>query len=144
MKLAYAKEVAQAAADARKIMHKDMLTEVRAADGFMHQWRQLIDRLPNGKELLASPELITALSFADMHLIGFVLKLPVDVKQYSSKEALAHDVVVIMRGICRQHIDSPWEAHAMQQKAAEVPLRALPEPSCAFSWPVSESLHRVA
>ena len=36
MKLAYAKEVAQAAADARRMMHKDMVTEVRAADGFMY------------------------------------------------------------------------------------------------------------
>ena len=119
MKLAYAKEVASAA-DAKKMMHKDMLTEVRAADGIMHQWRQLAEGLPDqGKDLLAKPEMITALSFADMHLIGFVLKLPVDVRQYSSKEALAHDVVVIMRGICGQHLDSPWEAHAMQQKAAE-------------------------
>ncbi|CAE7214558.1 unnamed protein product [Symbiodinium sp. CCMP2456] len=119
VKLAYAKEVAQAA-DAKRMMHKDMLTEVRAADGIMHQWRQLVEGLPNkGKDLLAKPELITALSFADMHLIGFVLKLPVDVRQYSSKEALAHDVVVIMRGICGQHVDSPWEAHAMQQKAVE-------------------------
>ncbi|CAE7669389.1 unnamed protein product [Symbiodinium sp. CCMP2592] len=118
VKLAYAKEVAQAG-DAKRMMHKDMLTEVRAADLIMYQWRQLVERLSKGKDLLALPELITALNFADMHLIGFLLKLPVDVKQYSSKEALAHDVVVIMRGICGQHVDSPWEAHAMQQKVAE-------------------------
>ena len=53
----------------------------------MHQWRQLAEGLPDlGKDLLAKPELITALSFADMHLIGFVLKLPVDVRQYSFQE----------------------------------------------------------
>ncbi|CAE7237111.1 unnamed protein product [Symbiodinium sp. CCMP2592] len=118
VKLAYAKEVAQAG-DAKRMMHKDMLTEVRAADLIMYQWRQLVEGLSKGKDLLASPELITALNFADMHLIGFLLKLPVDVKQYSSKEALAHDAVVIMRGICGQHVDSPWEAHALQQKVAE-------------------------
>ena len=55
MKLAYAKEVAQAAADARRMMHKDMVTEVRAADGFMHQWRQLIDRYLMGKNFLPRP-----------------------------------------------------------------------------------------
>ncbi|CAE7378869.1 unnamed protein product [Symbiodinium sp. CCMP2592] len=112
VKLAYAKEIAQAA-DVKRLLHKDLLSEVRTADGFMHQWRSLVEKLPEGTDLLRMPELSTALSLADIHLIGFVLKMPLEVKQYTSKEALAHDVVVIMRGICHRHIESPWEQHAM-------------------------------
>ena len=116
MKLAYCKEAATAA-DCKRMLSKENAASVQAADAQMSTWRRLIEALPDGAKKLSSSNVQTALSLGDMSLAAYALSLNIpgeDLKRYQCKEALAHDVVLILQGVLSCSIPSPWLAHATE------------------------------
>ena len=118
MKLAYCKE-SVAAADCRRMVSKDMLGPVRDADSIMTMWRKILDEanIPPGSMNILS----NALNVADMSLAAYTLSLampPDDLKRYKTKEALAHEVVLVMSGIIGKQLPSPWLLHAAEKEPA--------------------------
>ena len=116
VKLAYCKEAATAA-DCKRMLSKENAASVQAADAQMSTWRRLIEALPDGAKKLSSSNVQTALSLGDMSLAAYTLSLNIpgeDLKRYQCKEALAHDVVLILQGVLSCSISSPWLAHATE------------------------------
>jgi hypothetical protein len=107
VKLAYTKELLTPG-DCRRALSKEMSQKVSAADGIMCQWRGLLQNETFAKD----HRVVAAMGFADMSLAALTLgvKIPGE-KKYEKPEGLAHDVVLILRGISGQHITSPWECH---------------------------------
>ena len=116
VKLAYCKEAATAA-DCKRMLSKENAASVQAADAQMSTWRRLIEALPDGAKKLSSSNVQTALSLGDMSLAAYTLFLGIpgeDLKRYQCKEALAHDVVLILQGVLSFSMSSPWLAHATE------------------------------
>ncbi len=116
VKLAYCKEAATAA-DCKRMLSKDNAASVQAADGHMCTWRRLIEALPDGTRKLSMANVQTALSLGDMSLAAYTLSLSIpgeDLKRYQCKEAVAHDVLLIIQGVLSCTIPSPWLAHATE------------------------------
>ena len=116
MKLACCKEAATAA-DCKRMLSKENAASVQAADAQMSTWRRLIEALPDGAKKLSSSNVQTALSLGDMSLAAYTLSLNIpgeDLKRYQCKEALAHDIVLILQGVLSCSIPSPWLAHATE------------------------------
>ena len=116
VKLAYCKEAA-GPSDCKRMLSKENAAAVKDADAHMCQWRKLIEALPDGMTKLKLPQVQTTLSLGDMSMAAFTLSLNLpgeDLKKYKSREALAHDVVLILQVVLGCTLASPWEAHAQE------------------------------
>ena len=139
VKLAYCKEcVGQG--DIRRMLSKDVLPSVRESDNIMCTWRRLIEpHLPSDPD--QKKALDSVLSYGDMNLAAFTLSLTsvaADLQKYKSAEALAHDLVLVMKGLLGVDLVSPWEAHAGQKDDSQASQGEKSSPSAAGSGMMRE------
>ena len=96
------------------MLHKDSWPSVKQADSIMSEWRKLVPTLPNGQELLMIPQVQTCMSYGDTLMGAYTLNVTLPgegFKKYRTCQSLAHDVDLILDGILKAELNSPWSAH---------------------------------
>ena len=117
MKLAYLRQCVSVS-DAKKMFGKDMFSKVKAADTMMTAVRKLL-REHCGADVCMNNAMTQALGFQDMamaaHVLGIKLK---GEKRWQKIEGIAHDFVVLARGILgAPDLPDPWAADAEDSQA---------------------------
>ena len=122
VRLAYCKE----AGDAKKMLSKDLVSKIRETEAIMCKLRELVP------EAQRSPGILMGLHFGEMQLAAYTLgvTIPGDDMKYKDVNALAHDIVVILSGIGKMDIPSPWASSAQAadqatQDGGKAPKKAI-------------------